>query len=134
MMKILLTAVIALLFQLVLPWWSVAVAAFLIGAGFNQTGFKSFLNGFLGIFGLWTLLALGISIFNGMILAERLAVLFALPHGLLTILVTGLIGGLVGGFVALTGNRLREILIKKNDEMVEAPASFKEMSEVETIP
>lgn len=115
-MKILLTAVVAFLFQLVLPWWSVAVAAFLVGAGFNQTGLKSFLNGFLGIFALWTLLALGISVFNKMILAERLAVLFTLPHGIVPILITGLIGGIVGGFGALTGNRLREILIKKRDE------------------
>jgi hypothetical protein len=112
MTKIILTALLAFLFQLILPWWGLAVGAFLVATAFQQSGFRSLINGFAGVFLLWAGVAAVISILNEGVLAGRLAVLFSLPSGWLAVLVTGVVGGVAGGLAALTGNRLRGLLAR----------------------
>jgi hypothetical protein len=113
-MKIILTAVIALLFQLVLPWWSITFAAAGVAYFLYEKPAKAFLSGFLGIFLLWFTLALIINFMNDGVLAGRLANLFSLPSPYLTILITGLLGGLTGGLAALTGTMLRRASLPQN--------------------
>lgn len=112
-MKILFTALVALILQLFLPWWSIAFAAFTIAIFYEQTGVKSFLNGFAAIFILWVVWAGSIHFINDGVLANRLANLLFLPFGFLSVILTGLIGGITGGLAALTGNRLR-LATRKN--------------------
>jgi hypothetical protein len=113
MTKILMTVLLAFLFQLILPWWGLAIGAFLVAATFNQTAFGAMCNGFTGVFLLWGGIAAVITLLNEGVLAGRLAVLFSLPSGWLAVLITGLVGGIAGGLAGLTGNRLRAVLTVK---------------------
>lgn len=106
-----LVAVAAMVLQLFLPWWSIALAGFAYGLLFRQKPGKAFLGGFLGIFLLWGIMASYITWVNDGILAGRLASLFSLPGGWLAILATALTGGIVGGISALTGNLLRGLMV-----------------------
>lgn len=108
---VLLTAILAILLQLIFPWWTVMVAAFIISLFYNQSARYAFLNGFTGIFTLWLIWSVSISYLNEGVLSARLAELLMLPHSTLAILVTALIGGVCGGFAALTANRLRNAIM-----------------------
>jgi hypothetical protein len=108
-MAIMLTAVLSLAIGFYMPWWSIAIAAFLVAAFIRQNPGRAWLSGFLGIFLLWAVLAWWIDIKNQDILAQKIAVLFPLDGSvLLLILVTAFIGALVGGFAALTGSFIRK--------------------------
>jgi len=107
LIKIGFTAILAYLFQQMFPWWSIAIASFLISFIISSNGFSSFISGFLGIGLLWFLFATRIDMLTESILTNRVAGIFSLPNGFLLILVTAIIGGLVGGFGALTGSQLR---------------------------
>ncbi|HVW98800.1 MAG TPA: hypothetical protein VHA56_22725 [Mucilaginibacter sp.] len=95
-----------------LPWWVVAIAAFLPAFFIGKTPGKSFLAGFSAIFIVWTVLALFKSIPNDNILAARVATLFQLPNWVLLLLITALIGGLVGGMAAMSGVLLKRAFDK----------------------
>lgn len=104
----LLIAVASFIAGLYLPWWSIAIVAFLIAFLVPQGIGRSFLSGFAGIFLLWGGLALWIDAANERILSQKIAQLFMLgSHSILLILVTALVGALVGGFAAMSGASLR---------------------------
>jgi len=91
-----------------LPWYSLALVAFLVALLLPQGLLKSFLSGFLGIFLLWGGLALWIDTRNQHVLSRKIAEVLPLGgNSLLLILVTALVGALVGGFAALSGASLR---------------------------
>ena len=103
-----LTALLAFVAGLFLPWWSIAIAALLVAIMVHQKAGKAFLSGFLGLFLLWAGLAWWIDMKNNGLLSKKIA--SVLPLGgntILLILVTGLVGGLVAGFAAMTGSYLR---------------------------
>ena len=104
----LLTASLAFLAGLKLEWWSIAVVAFVISILIPQDHLAAFLSGFIGLFLLWGLLSLWISIRNGHILAHRVSLLiFKTDSPLLLVSVTALIGAMVAGFAALSGSFVR---------------------------
>jgi len=106
--SIILTGLLAFIAGLYLPWWSLAIAAFLVAALIHQKPWKAFLSGFLGLFLLWGGLALWINLKNDGVLAVKVASLLPLggsPY--LLIVVTGFIAGLIGGLAALAGSYLR---------------------------
>jgi hypothetical protein len=104
----LLTAALAYIAGMFLPWWSIAIIAFLVSLLISQHIGLGFLSGFLGIFILWGLLALWIDIKNENILSHKIAQLFPLGgSSVLLILVTAFVGALVGGFAAMAGSSLR---------------------------
>ena len=106
----LLTAALAFLAGMFLPWWSIAVVSFLVALFLNPPAGWGFLSGFLGVFVCWGLLALWIDIKNESILSHKIAQLFHLGgSSVLIILVTALVGGLVGGFAAMAGSSLRPV-------------------------
>ena len=51
--SLLLTALLSFAAGLYLPWWSIAVCAFIVSALIFQQPFKAFLAGFAGVFLLW---------------------------------------------------------------------------------
>lgn len=111
-MKFLAATVLILLLSFIaglfLPWWSIAIVAFLIALLIPQSIGKNFLAGFLGVFLLWGILALWIDVKNDSVLSQKIAQLFSLGNaGFLLILVTALIGALVAGFAAMSGGSLR---------------------------
>ena len=108
LVSILLTALLALVGGIYLPWWSIAIAALLIGLIIPQRAGRAFLGGFLGIFLLWAIYSFSKDIPNDGILSAKVAQLLPLGgSSILLILVTALIGGLVGGFGGMTGSFLR---------------------------
>lgn len=100
-----LTALISFVACLFFPWWTIAVAAFLVAALIHQQPGKAWLAAFLGLFILWTVLATWKDNSNEGILSKRIAELFPLGgSSFMLIIVTGLIGALVAGFAALSGS------------------------------
>ncbi len=96
-----------------LPWWVVAIAAFLAAMFAGKTSGQAFWSGFGAIFIGWITLALFKSVPNNHILADRVVQLFPLPHNwIYLLLLTGLIGGLVGGMAAMSGVLLKNALTK----------------------
>lgn len=89
-------------------WWFFAVIAFLVALMIHQAAGKAFLAGFLGLFLLWSGLALWLDIKNESILSAKIAKLLPLGGSVVAlILITGLLGGLIAGLAALSGSYLR---------------------------
>jgi hypothetical protein len=105
--SIILTFLVAFVAGIYLPWWGVALAAFLVAVIIPQKPFLSFLAGFIGVFLLWELMAWWIDNRNNSILSQKIAQLFRLNSTGLLILVTALIGAIVAGLAALAGSYLR---------------------------
>ena len=111
LVSVILTALLAFAAGLFLPWWGIAIAAFLVALVVYQRGGMSWLSGFLAVFLLWCGLAFWINMKNQGILSERIANVLPLGgNSILLILVTGFIGGLVAGFAAMSGSYLRASL------------------------
>lgn len=105
---ILLTALLTFIGGLYMQWWSLAIAAFVVGILVHQRPGKAFLAGFLGVFLLWAALAFWIDTKNNGILSKKIATLLPLGGSTFAlILVTSLIGALIGGMGAITGSFLR---------------------------
>ncbi len=113
--------------QLFLPFWSVALAAFVVGLlmsqkrkkrlfGKDTSPARSFLAGFLAIFLLWGVTAWILDARNESLLSGQIYELIfqstdlILQPGFVMVLLTGLIGGLLGGLSAMTGNLLGEAI------------------------
>lgn len=93
-----------------LPWWSLALIAFLLAAVLKLNPSKSALAGFLAGLLLWGGVAFLQSTANEGILAERIgAMLGGLPGGAVPLL-SGLIGGITASLGALLGSFGRNIL------------------------
>ena len=105
----LLTALLSYAAGFYLPWWSIAIAAFIVAVAIPQKPGKAFLAGFLSLFLLWVGLALYIDMGNQHILSMKIAELLFKSHSHdLIMSVTGLVAALVGGFAALSGAYLRQ--------------------------
>lgn len=100
-------AFVSFVAQLFLPWWSLAIVAFLIGLISSQKALSSFISGFLGIAIVWWSYALFIDIKTASILSEKIAQILSVEIPVVLILITGVTSGLVGGFAALSGSLIR---------------------------
>ena len=110
-LSILVTALLAFVSGLYMPWWGIALAAFLVSAAIPQKPAFSFLSGFLGVFLLWEVLAWWIDNKNSGILSQKMAYIFGLGgSSLLLIVITSLIGALVAGSAALAGSYFRRLI------------------------
>jgi hypothetical protein len=106
--SVLLIILFSFIAGLFLPWWSIAIVAFLVALLIPQTIGKSFLAGFLALFILWGVLSFWIDMKNESLLSQKIAHLFPLGGAsFLMILITAFIGALVAGFAAMSGGSLR---------------------------
>ncbi|HEY4108645.1 hypothetical protein [Puia sp.] len=107
--SIALIALLSFIFGLFLPWWSIAVAAFVVSLLIHQRPVVAFFAGFLALLLLWGGLAWYIDMANDSILSARVAGILPL-HGssVALLIVTGVIGALVGGGGSLTAAFLRK--------------------------
>ncbi len=107
--SLILTALLSFAFCLFLPWWNIAIAAFIVAAIIPQRPGRSFLTGFLSLFLLWGGLSFWISNNNEHILAHKVSMLILkMDNPYLLMLATALIAALVAGFAALAGSYLRK--------------------------
>lgn len=102
-LQLITTTFLCLLLQFFLPWWTIAVGAAAGGVLFNNTGYASFIAGFIGVALLWLTVAASVDMATASILTDKINKL--LPMNVF--ILTGLVGGLVGGLGALTGSLLR---------------------------
>ena len=111
--KIFLIAVLAYVLALFLPWWSIAIAAFVVEVVMGAPKGKAFLAGFFGIFLLWSVVAFMIDSANEHILSTKMAAILPLGGSAIAIiLVTAIVGGLLGGLAAASGVELKKALAK----------------------
>ena len=94
------------LLALFMPWYSIALAAFVMG--FLLKSNANFLAGFAAIATLWLFNVLLIDAGSSSDLSERVAKLLMVKYETVLFIVMAVIGGLVGGFAALTGSLLRK--------------------------
>ena len=105
---LLLTALLSFVAGLYFPWWSIAVASFVVALLVQQKAGMAFAAGFSGLVLLWTGLASWINVKNENILAARIGELLGIgDNPFLLITITATIGGLVAGFAAMSGSYLR---------------------------
>lgn len=117
--SLLLIIVLAFTSCLFFPWWSIALAAFIVSALIPQTPFKSFLAGFIALFLLWGVLSFWISHNNEHILAHRVSLLvFKMDNPILLIVITALLGGLVAGFAGLSGSFIHYFMDRKPSRVI----------------
>lgn len=108
LIAIILTALLAFISGLFLPWWGIAISSLLVALVVPQKAGKAFLSGLLGVFILWAGLAWWIDMKNNGLLSKKIASILPLGgNALLLVLVTGIIGGLVAGLAAMSGSFLR---------------------------
>ena len=108
LVAIVLTALLAFISGLFLPWWGIAITSLLVALLVHQKAGKAFFSGLLGVFLLWAGLAWWIDMKNNGVLSKRIASVLPLGgNAILLIFITGLIGGLVAGLAAMSGSFLR---------------------------
>jgi hypothetical protein len=109
----LLIAILAFAFNLYLPWWTIAIAAFVVAFFIPTKAGWSFLAGFVALLLLWGGMSFYISGENHHILAGKISeLILKKQQPNMLILLTALVGALVGGLAALSGSLLRSITIK----------------------
>jgi hypothetical protein len=107
--SVLLIALLSVAACLYLPWWSIAIVAFVVAAIIPQKPLLSFLSGFTGLFLLWGGLSYYISSSNHHLLAQKISVLLLKTDSPITlVLATAFIGALVAGLAALSGSFVRK--------------------------
>ena len=104
--------ILTLLSSFLLPWWAVAIIAFIAALCAGKTSGRAFVSGFGAVFIAWLILALFKTVPNDNILATRVAHLFQLPNWIFILIVTAFIGGLVGGMAAVSGVLVKRALGK----------------------
>jgi hypothetical protein len=106
--SLILTILLSFAMCLFLPWWSIAIAAFVVAALIPQKPGKSFLTAFTALFLLWGGLSFWMSNNNNHILAQKVSqLILKMDNPILLVFATALIGALVAGFAALAGSYLR---------------------------
>ncbi|HMK02992.1 MAG TPA: hypothetical protein VK489_02325 [Ferruginibacter sp.] len=109
LISLVLIALLSFAACLYLPWWSIAIVAFIVAAVIPQRPGRTFLAGFIALFLLWGGLSLWISSSNDHVLAHKISLLvLKMDNPNLLIFLTAFIGALVAGLAALTGSYLRK--------------------------
>jgi hypothetical protein len=105
----LLTATFSFIAGWYLPWWSIAIVAFLVALLIRQKVGWASLAAFTAIALLWGGLATLIHLRNNGVLTQKMAHLFPLNgNSVSLIVITALVGALVAGFAAMSGSALRQ--------------------------
>ena len=100
-------ALISIILQIFLPWWAVALAAFVVGLASGLRPGWAFLSGLLGIGLVWFGHAWWLDGQNQSLLSAKIAGILPVGSTLGLLLLTTAVGALVGAFSALTGSLLR---------------------------
>ena len=103
--KVIIILIAGFILEMFLPWWSIAIAAFVGSAVIRSKA--SFIAGFIAIALLWSMKAMLIDFSSSSDLPERVATIFPLQRKTWLFVFTAVLGGIVGGFAALTGALLQ---------------------------
>lgn len=118
--SVFLIALLSFVMGLWLPWWSLAIVAFLIALLIPQHPAKSFFSAFIALFLLWAILAFWIDTKNEGLLSIKIANLLPLGgYSVLLMMVTAFIGALVAGMAAMSGSLLRAAVITRQQNSIQ---------------
>ena len=102
-------------------WWSVAVAAFLVGFWRAKSGRQAAAAGAVGVGLLWLIMASSIHFRSSGILTARVAEMLQLPLSSLVLVLTAVIGGAVGALGASVGFHLRVLITRPRSSLSARP-------------
>jgi hypothetical protein len=108
LVKVIIIAVLSFIITLFLPWYGVAIAAFIVGLVLSNKPGNNFLAGFFGVGLFWLAYALFLDIQNQHILSSKIALLFSdnlgtdITSGVL-VMVTTFLGALLGALSCMAG-------------------------------
>jgi hypothetical protein len=103
------TALLSFAACLFLPWWSIAIAAFVVAVAVPQKSVKAFASGFIALFVLWGVMSFLISTSNQHLMAHKMSLLILkIDSPVALICATAVIGALVAGLAALSGSFVRQ--------------------------
>ncbi len=105
LIQVLFTIVLCAILQFFLPWWTVAIGAFVVAFLFDNKSLPAFAVGFLSVALVWFGVAFYISMVTDSILTTKLNQLLPIN----SFVITTLVGGLIGGLGALTGSLFRKL-------------------------
>lgn len=117
LLKILSISFLAFGLQFILPWWAIAIPAFVI-AIFGGAVLSNFLAGFFGNGLAWFIYAFYLDYQTQSILSKKVVLLFEiikLSEPLHLLILTASVAGLVGAMSALSGTYLNRIFVQKQD-------------------
>ena len=108
LVKVIIIAVLSFILTLFLPWYGVAIAAFITGLVFSNKPGNNYLAGFLGVGLFWLAYALFLDIQNQHILSSKIANLFSDNLGIditsgVLVMVTTFLGALLGALSCMAG-------------------------------
>ena len=104
MIQIIIIALLSLLAQFFLPWWSLAIVAFAVCFWRSSGTGRAFLYGFVGVALVWLVYALLIQLrTDGVFVGRMSELLFKTNTAVLPALATVGLSGLVGGLAGLSG-------------------------------
>ncbi|MGI8950493.1 MAG: hypothetical protein ACR2FN_02800 [Chitinophagaceae bacterium] len=103
--SVLLSAFLAYVICLFLPWWGFALTSFLVALAIPQKPWKALLAGFLALFLFWAIYAFMLDNANAHLLSKKVAAILPLGGSTIAILfLSAFIGGIISAFAALTGS------------------------------
>ena len=112
MIRLILIAIVSLLVQFILPWWSIALVAFMVCYWGSRNAGGAFVEGFAGIAVVWLAYAVLIHFRTEGVFTGRMGLLIiksSSPAGML--LLTTVLGGLVGGLAGMAGYYVRQVIM-----------------------
>lgn len=112
--QFLLIAVASYFTQLYLPWWSMVVVAALAGFVFAfEKSRRSFYSGFFAVLVLYLAVAWLANTANAGVFLQKTETVFGSMNNVYLFLVPAFLGGVLAGFGSLTGNLLRNLIVRK---------------------
>lgn len=102
----------SIMLQMVIPWWSIAIAAAVVGLFSRLKPGWAFVSGLLGVGLVWLVAAWLLDNDNNGLLSAKVAQILPVGSAVALLAVTVAVGALVGGFAALTGSTLGRIIAR----------------------
>lgn len=109
MIRLIIIAVTSLLAQFILPWWSIAIVAFMVCFWGSRNAGGAFIEGFAGIAIVWFVYAGLIHFRTEGVFTGRMGLLIVKSSSpIVMLLVTPVLGGIVGGLAGMAGYFFRQ--------------------------
>lgn len=106
---IIINLLIGILLASYLPWWFIAITAFIIGMIQGRALWSTFLGGFLAISLSWLGYTAYLETLSEGRLTSKVALIFGLSNSFQLMLITILLGGIVSGLASSSGYLLKRI-------------------------
>lgn len=114
-LSLVITALLAGIFQLFLPWWTIAIAGFAVAYFMKQNSLPAFFAGFAAVFILWVVYAYLLSAANDHLLVKKVAELMKAltkQNTAALYIITGTVGGLLSGVAAVSGSQAAKLFAR----------------------